>query len=169
MKLNKAKHIVIITMCFFVFCTSCTQKSNTNSSVIEENILSGELLADTIIYSVVIKNRDSLDQWAEKSLSKLNRKRMVDQIFESVYEHQAEAYDYVTEAPMSVSDVKAIEDKEDFSRDKVAKLQFWEAWYYDEEQVVMSKKVLSVLVAYEATTDDGDLLGYKAAFYIKTK
>lgn len=168
--LYKTKHIVVITiMCFVVFCVSCRQKLHSESSRALQNEISGELLADTIIYSVVVKNPDPLDQWTEKCLSRLDRKRMVDQLFESVYDYEAEAFDYITEAPLSVSDVKAIEAKEDFSRDKVAKLQFWETWYYDEKNIVLNKQVLSILVAYEATTDDGSLLGYKAAFYIKTK
>ncbi len=162
------KHIAFIAMCFFLAFQSCKPKPQNKSSHNTDEI-NGELLADTIIYSVVIKNLDSTDYWTEECLSKLNRNKMVDQLFESVYSHQAKVFDYLSDEPISSSDVKAIEQQADFSRDKVGKLQFWESWYYDETQLKMTKKVHSILVAYEVNNQDGELLGYKAAFYIKTK
>ncbi len=60
-----------------------------------------------------------------------------------------------------------LESKKDFSRDHVGQLQFCEAWYMDAETHQMHKEIHSVLVAYEFLTSDGELRGYKAAFYIK--
>jgi len=169
MKISKySKHILFATMCFAAILQACNQ-SGSNSSNTTTELISGELLADTIIYTVEIKNYDPNDHWTKECLSKLDRSKMVDQLFESVYQHKAQAYNYMTEAPMSISEVRAIEEQEGFSRDQVGKLQFWESWYYDEQQQIMTKKVLAILVSYEATTKDGDFLGHKAAFYIKTK
>ena len=64
--------------------------------------------------------------------------------------------------------MKEIENREDFSRDKVGKLQFWESWYFDEKNHVFQKKVHAILIAYEVLTPEGDVRNYKAAFYIKT-
>ena len=68
---------------------------------------------------------------------------------------------------MSVGDIKSLEESEDFTRDRVGKLQFWESWYYDASQQHMTKKVNAILIAYEIRADDGTIRGYKAAFYIK--
>lgn len=162
----KLKHIVFIMMCFIVTTQSCTEK-NKSTSVDEHSRISGTLIADTIIYSVEIKNYNPHDQWKEECLSHLNRKRLVDQLFKSVYKHGAQAYNYITEAPMTIDEVRAIEEQEDFSRDKVSKLQFWESWYYDEKSQQMNKQIHSILVAYEVINDEGTLMGHKAAFYIK--
>nr|WP_321412710.1 hypothetical protein [uncultured Carboxylicivirga sp.] len=167
-KITTLKHILIIAMCFLGLLQACNNPKNSSNSTTNEKI-SGELLADTIIYSVEIKNYDPNDHWKDECLKSLDRKKMVNQLFESVYDHKAQAFNYMTEAPMSISEVKAIEEQEGFSRDQVGKLQFWESWFYDEQQQIMTKKVLSVLVSYEANTDDGVFLGHKAAFYIKLK
>lgn len=156
-------------VCFLLVMASCKPTSSETTSTHQFSKPNGIQVADTIIYSVLIKNNDSLDQWTTHCLSKLDRKKMVDLLFESVYKHDAQAYNYLTEAPMTVAEVKAIEAREDFSRDKVSKLQFWETWHYDASKAAMEKSVLAVLVAYEATNDDGEVLGHKAAFYIKRK
>lgn len=165
-KIKSIGHIALTAMCIFLALQSCTQPNNTGSS--SANDISGELLADTIIYSVVINNLDPTDEWTEECLSQLDRKKMVDMLFESVYSGKVQAFDYITDQEMSISDVKAIENQADFSRDRVGKLQFWESWHYDANNVVMTKNVMSILVAFEITNQEGELLGYKAAFYIKT-
>lgn len=163
----KIKHIIFLMMCFYLALASCTSNNNTSNK--SATPISGQMVADTIIYSVVIKNPNPNDEWTNFSLSKLDRKKLVDALFESVYDNNAQAFNYVSDAPMSASDVKDVENQEDFSRDKVAKLQFWESWYYDEEQALMTKKVHSVLVAYEVRSEQNELLGYKAAFYVNSK
>lgn len=166
-KISPIKHIVFYAMCFVLFLTGCNNQKSTNSS--NNQVYSGECLADTIIYSVVIKNLDPLDTWTEKCLSKLKREKMVDQIFEAIYSHNAVPYNYNNNQELSIADIKNIEAQEEFSRDEVGKLQFWESWYFDKETQRMQKKVHSILVAYAIKTEEGELRGYKAAFYIKMK
>lgn len=161
------KHILFIMMCFVLVIQACKQNTSTSSSFNQTEEINGELVADTIIYSVVIKNTDPSDHWTTECLSHLDRNKLVDQLFESVYKHHAQAYNYLTDTPMSVGEIKAIEEQEDFAREKVGKLQFWESWHYDEKTQSMNKRVHAILVAYEITNDQGELLGYKAAFYIK--
>jgi len=126
-----------------------------------------ELMADSITYTVVVKNRDSLDTWADQRLRGLNHKKLVDDLFDAVYEHKATPYDYYTQHPLSINDIKKLESQEDFSRDRVGQLQFCEGWYLNAETQQMYKQIHSVLIAYEFFSSDGELRGYKAAFYIK--
>lgn len=156
-----------MVVCFFFILSACKQKTATSSTIIQD--APGICIADTIIYPTVIKNPDSLDTWTEHCLSRLERRLFVDQVFDAVYKNQAQAYSYLNNQELSVSDIKALEEQEEFNRDKVAKLQFWETWHFDEEQVIMTKKVHAILLAYEFMTEEGELRGYKAAFYIKMR
>ncbi len=161
------KHIAIGAMCFFLSFQACKQSPSSSK---QNNIATpGICVADTIIYPVLIKNTDPYDTWTEHCLSKLDRAKFVDQLFDAVYSNNAKAYSYNNHQQLSVSEVKAIEAQDDFSREKVAKLQFWETWHFDEQQLIMTKKVHAVLLAYEYLSSDGELLGYKAAFYVKLK
>ncbi len=161
------KHMTFMVVCLFFVLNAC--KQNPSTSVVDSDNVPGICIADTIIYPVVIKNPDSLDLWTEQCLSQLERKKFVDQVFDAVYNHKAQAYSYFNHKELSASDIKAIEEQADFSRDKVAKLQFWETWHFDEQQLIMTKKVHAVLLAYEFLSEDGELRGYKAAFYIKMR
>lgn len=126
-----------------------------------------ELMADSITYTVVVKNRDTLDTWANQRLRGLNHKKLVDDLFNAVYEHEATPYDYYTHQPLTIRDIKKLEKQKDCSRDRVGQLQFCEAWYMNAETHQMHKQIHSVLIAYEYLSADGELRGYKAAFYIK--
>ncbi|MCT4590806.1 MAG: hypothetical protein N4A71_23485 [Carboxylicivirga sp.] len=159
------KHMVVAAMCFFIALQACQQR-NTNSTATHTEI-SGACVADTIIYPVLIKNADPYDTWTEQCLSRLERDKLVNQLFNAVYKHKAKAYNYTTNEELSIADIKEIEEQDDFSRDKVAKVQFWESWHFDEEQLIMTKKVQAILLAYEYLSEEGELRGYKAAFYIK--
>ncbi|MBR8534219.1 hypothetical protein KDU71_01490 [Carboxylicivirga sediminis] len=163
------KHIVVAAMCFFTILQACKQSPSAASGSGSSNEAPGLCLADTIIYPVLIKNNDPYDTWTEQCLSRLERAKFVEQIFDAVYKHKAKAYSYNTHEELSISEVKDIEKQPDFSRDKVAKLQFWETWHFDEQQLIMTKKVQAILLAYEYLSEDGELRGYKAAFYIKLK
>ena len=159
------KHMAIAAMCFFVALQACKQSPKTSS--ISGNDVTGICVADTIIYPVLIKNADPNDTWTEQCLSRLEREKFVDQLFNAVYKHKAKAYSYNNHKELSISEVKDIEQQADFSRDKVAKVQFWETWHFDEQELIMTKKVQAVLLAYEYLSEEGELRGYKAAFYVK--
>ena len=157
---------------FFIFITliivNCSQPAEntaTNSPV----KIPGVMLADTIIYPVVIKNPDSTDTWTDDCLRPLNRAKFTDMVFDAIYNNKAQAYSYLDDKPLSISYIKELEQQENYHRDKVGKLQFWESWYFDAKNQIFTKKVHKILVAYEALTEDGKLRNYRAAFYIKLK
>jgi len=151
-----------------VLISHCTQPAGTlNNS--KQNKIPGVMLADTIIYTVVIKNPDSTDTWTDDCLRPLNRAKLADMVFDAVYNNKAQAYSYLDDKPLSINYIKELEQQENYHRDKVGKLQFWESWYFDEKQQVFTKKVHKILIAYEALTESGELRNYRAAFYIKLK
>jgi hypothetical protein len=132
-----------------------------------ETFSSAHLMADTIFYPVRIKNIDPNDEWADSRLQKLNRKKLVDDIFSSVYDGKATAYHYLTDAPLSIDDIKELEQRDEFVRDNVVELEFRETWWFNATTAKFEKEIISILVAYAVFEDDGNLRGLKAAFYIK--
>jgi hypothetical protein len=155
--------ILFITLAIILI--NCSGGSD--SREIKTGPVPGIMLADTISYPVVIKNPDTTDTWTTECLLPLDRKKLVDMVFDAVYKHKAQAYKYFDDKPMSISEIKDLEKTDEFSRDRVGKLQFWESWYFDEKHQIFTKKVHKILVAYELFTEDGELRNYKAAFYIK--
>lgn len=125
------------------------------------------LIADTIAYPVRIKNINPDDEWADVRLKKLNRKKLVDDIFKSIYDGKATAYNYLTDKAYQIQDIKEMEGRDDFTRDNVVELEFREIWWYNGDKSIFKKKVISILVAYAVFEEGGNLRSMKAGFYIK--
>ena len=171
MKKNTSLYFLPTYLTIFLLITllsfSCQKQANKTTSGPTFDLADMELMADSITYTVVVKNRDSLDTWADQRLSGLNHKKLIDDLFDAVYEHEATPYDYYTHQPLSISDIKKLENQKDYTRDRVGQLQFCETWYLNAETHQMHKQIHSVLIAYEYLSSDGEVRGYKAAFYIK--
>jgi hypothetical protein len=124
------------------------------------------VIADSISYGVVIRNKDSSNIWREKWLSRLKRDSLVDWLFNAVYDRELKAYDYFTEEPMSIREVKKIEKKDEFKRSQIGKVQFEEVWYFDPDNYRMVKSVNSIMLAYESYRRDSTFRGYKPVFKV---
>jgi len=123
------------------------------------------VIADTIITDVVIKN-PGIDEWTDFCLRNLDKKILVDDLFKDVYSGELIAHDFFNDNILNIDEVKAIENDPEFSRDKIAKVQFEESWSYNEENNTMVKKVHSIMLAYEIYHSDGEFKGYKPAFKV---
>lgn len=156
----------LFVLMIIVMVISCSQPT-TKPKIVSNKDIPGMMLADTIIYPVVIKNPDSTDTWTDYCLKPLDRTKLTDMVFDAIYNNRAQAYSYFENKPLSIAYIKELEQQENYSRNRVGKLQFWESWYFDEKQQIFTKKVHKILVAYEALTEDGKLRDYRAAFYIK--
>lgn len=127
-----------------------------------------QVIADTIVNDVVIKNPDE-DEWTDYCLRKLDKTTLVNEIFKSVYDGKLIPYEFFHNKPLTINDIKDLEKDPEFSRDKIAKVQFEEAWYYDPVNQKMTKKVHSIMFAYEVYNSLGDIKGYKPAFKVYFK
>ena len=125
------------------------------------------VMADTIQYSVDIMPNDGEQPWAKEQVKQLDRRLLIDQLFESVYRHRAKAYSFSDNRLLSLEEVKEMEINESHDRDLAARLHFWECWRYNTQGVLFEKRVLKVMIAYEARTDEGELKGYKAGIVIE--
>ena len=171
-------HLLIFGISFFVLF-SCAEKESekkiekktdykalqTENYKSNLNIDSAMLIANPIIIDVPIKSTSG-QEWEEKALENVAELEFVDTIFKAVYQGRVKAYNYFTDMEMSIEEVKALEKEEEFSRDRISKIQFIENWYFDSKNMKMSKKVFSFMISYEVYNNQGEIRGYKPAFKI---
>lgn len=165
------KNIYVIILLVLIFSACKKTETRWNYLIPPADTLRTDykIIADTISYGVVIENRDSTDIWREKWLSHLKKDSLVDRIFKAVYNRELTAYDYFTEEPLSIKDIKKLEDTEEFNRSLIGKIQFEEIWYFDPKELSMVKSVKSIMMAYEVYRQDSTFRGYKPAFKVYLK
>jgi len=164
MKFITKSWLLIVIVSFIFGC-----KPKTNQQVIYfDTAETFTVLADTIISDVVIKNPTE-DEWTDYTLRYLDKKTLVNQIFDAVYKKQLIPYDFFKNTELTIEQVKEIESDPDFSRDKIGKVQFEEKWYYDTKNNTMIKKVHSIMLAFELYNAEGEVKGYKPTFKVYFK
>jgi hypothetical protein len=126
----------------------------------------GILVADRIIQDIIIRNTDPDNAWTEESLKGMQQESLVDTIFNMVYSQRAIAFDFDTNEKLTVKQVKQIEKKAGFSRERIGKIQFTESWYLNPDKVTMTKKVSSLVLGYETFDSQGEFRGYLPVFRI---
>lgn len=152
----------------FIICITSTNCTNTKEKhiIINDNISTATQIADTIIYDVLLQSPDPDDEWINYTLKNVKTHELVDFVFEAVYEKKAEAFHYYTNEKFSIEEVKQIEEDPEFSRDKIAKVQFVEEWLLDEENMNMYKRIHSIMLGYVVKDEEGNIRGYKPTFRI---
>ena len=163
-KILKVLLLVFLVQILFVSCYN-SDKPATIEAISDKNI-DAILLADTIIYDVLIKNPDPENEWTDYCLQNLDKDKLISFVFEGVYNGKFQAYHYYTNKKLSISKVKKIENDPAFSRDAIAKIQFVERWVVDKNNFRLLKQVHSIMLGYEALNSDGEIKGYKPTFRI---
>ncbi len=159
------KQCILITLLIYLFVTGCNKTSERTiivNSLLE--IRAENIIADTIIYSVIIRNFDKNDTWAEERLKYTQADKIISTIFDKVYEGKIQAYDYFTNSPLSIEQIKKLENFEDFSRDLIQELQFEEIWFMNDQVDWFHKEVLSINMGYAVYNSDGTQRGLKPVF-----
>lgn len=162
------KHILKNTtyiLALLLLLAGCNQPSTEIPKVTIDHESNYQIIADTIITDVVIKNPDD-DEWTEYCLRNLNKEQFIDELFRLVYNGELKPRNFFTEEPMTIDEVKEIEQNEDYRRENIGKVQFEEAWYFDPVKKQMIKKIHSIMVAYELFDSNGDIKGYKPVFKV---
>lgn len=145
----------------FVGVISCTPKKS-GSVFIDPSIS----VADTIVYEALIHNTDVSETWKSDWLKGLDKEKLVNQLFESIYNKKVKVVDYDTKVPMTTEQVQEWESNN--PRSAIGKLQFTETWGWDVHEGRFLKRVIAILPAYEAFNEDGSLRGYKAGIQVLT-
>ena len=125
------------------------------------------VIANPISYDVAtkcyIKNDDG---WDEQRVAHTNTVAIANAIFQAVYKGRLTAYDYFTEQPMTIDQVKSLEKNN--KRKEIGKLMFTENWYFSEKTLTFTKKIEAVTLGYEIIDKSTqELHGFKPAFMVK--
>jgi len=163
---------ILIIILIIAGITTCKQQTSEPSvtgktkTLIDTTLLTFQPIAESIRYDVIIKNPDPADEWTETCLKGLDRKKLVYEVYKAIYAKKVKAYDYYTDDPMSVKQVKEIEKQAESDGAEVAKVQFLEDWFFDPVTFNLYKKVHFIMLAYELLDEKGNVRSYKAAFYV---
>ena len=121
------------------------------------------VIANPIICQFNVKNYVPDDDWTEECLAHTNVDALAACIFQAVIKGRLKAYDFITEQPLSVADIKKI-DKER-PRGTIGQIQFEEEWFYDEKECRLYKKVNALTWGYEKQKGTNEY-GFVAAFRV---
>lgn len=124
------------------------------------------VLADTIVYDVIVKNSNPDDKWQEECLRQFHRKAFIDELFNAAYKNKIKIYDFFTGEIIPPDQLKKIEKQDDYNRDAIGEIRFTEQWYYNPAKNQFNKKILSLVLAYQVFNSDGTSRGYKPVFKI---
>jgi hypothetical protein len=158
---------ILLLMVFAVSCCNSNKPSpraDTHKMIPDSGL--GILVAENIIQDIIIKNPDPDNAWAEEGLKGMHRQALVDSIFLMVYTRKAIAFDFETHEKLTIRQIKALEDRPDFSREKIGKIQFVESWYLHTGNLVMTKRVSSMVLGYETYDSQGEFRGYLPVFRV---
>ncbi len=162
------KYLYLILFIGALTFTGCKQnKTHEPPLVIRVDSFYGSIIADTIIYDVIIKNPDPDDLWTSECLKKIHHSTLIDSLFHLVYTKQAVAYDLYSNEPLKIKDVKRMENEENFQRNQIGKIQFTERWYFDVSTQQFQKEVISIVLGHELYNDEGFVRGYKPVYKLK--
>lgn len=125
-----------------------------------------KIIADTIIYDVILRNIDTSDVWEAECLQYVDQKSLIDYLFDGIYSKRFVAVEFMGDKILSIDDVKSIENGDGFSRKLVSKVQFKERWYIDSSGN-FQKQIISYTLGIEAYSKQNSFLGHKALFVVK--
>lgn len=163
------KQIIFSILIISLFIVGCQEKREYKIGE-KPAITSENLVADTIIYSVLIQNFDEFDLWADERLKNTNHKKIIETIFDQAYKGTIDVYDYFSNKKLSIDDIKKIESSKEYSRDIINELQFTEVWYMDTKAQWFYKEIISITLGYPVyDTYSGEQRGLKAVFKFKLK
>ncbi len=164
--MRKLISLLIFLPYFFVGCSKTDKPKSTNT----KQSLSGDIavIADTIVYDVILRNIDTSDVWEAECLQYLNQKSLVNYLIDGVYNGKFIAMEFMGDKVLSIDDVKAIEQESGFSRDRVSKVQFRERWFIDSAGN-FQKQIINYTLGIEVYSKQNTFLGHEALFVVKPK
>jgi len=152
-----------------VALSGCNKRETRVKKIVvsDSNLGVDDIIADTISYSVAIVAHDTTDLWMAERLKHVKANELVEDIFEKVYSGQIDAFDYFTGKKLTIKDVREIESRPDYSRDRIEEIVFEETWLFSAEQLIFHKEVHSMVLGYGVYADDGHRRGLKPVFRVK--
>ena len=157
------KNFKFIIISLFVIFSAC--KQDEEKIEIKNTVSQGAKIADSIMYIANVKNANPadayyMDEWLKGA--KINE--LANKVFKAVYDGKLKPYSYITGKEMTIEEVKELDTE--YSRKNIGQILFTEDWYFDEENLQMTKTVNSLMLAYFTFDDDGSVKGNKAGIRV---
>lgn len=166
--MNNKLNILIVLLLLNGACRKPEIPADVKNGPVTADSALGLVVADTIIYDVLIHNPNPDDAWAAHCLKGLNHRLLIDNIFEMVYAGKISAYNHETREKLTPKQVEKIESAAGFSRDNIGMIQFMEVWYLNPVKITVTKEVLSMVLGYNYFAPDGERF-HKALFRVEMK
>ncbi len=160
------KLLILVIALSLIFACNESGKDNEKKKKVEIEVRKGNfytseldssadaiVLADTIRYSVTIKNPDPEDYWTEADIRRMDELALANIIFNAIYNKRLTAYDFFDNTPMTVKQVKELEQEN--PRSTIGRMLFEEEWYFDENNLQFGKKINAIMLAYQKISADG--------------
>ncbi|WP_421920600.1 hypothetical protein [Marinifilum sp.] len=141
----------LITSGLFLF--SCQNKTESLPTKAQ-----GELIADPIIYEVIVKNPNPDDEWLNECLENTNSSFLIKEILNAVNKGDLKAYDYYDNHLLTQKEIKNIIEENELNT-RTGKIQFEENWYWDKDQLKLLKEVKKLMFGFEIYDASGKLHG----------
>jgi len=177
----------ILFFLFFVILIGCNQSQKTENNDVATDSIDNYIhpntktfyqtttddqsivVAETIVYDVVIQNSQYGNEWQNECsyytfATNVDAEAIANIIFQAVYEGRLIPYAIMRDGTMSIEEVRALE--KEYKRNSIAKLEFTETWYFNENTLQMSKKISEIAFGYERLTKEGEIKSYNPAFKI---
>lgn len=162
--------IILCSLFGLIFLSACHNKNSENVSTplsFEPDSASEIIIADTIIYEVIIQNPNPGNEWNNERLQGLNRSALIDHIFDMILTEKIRAFNHETNEKLTPRQVQKMESDKKFSRDDISMIQFTEVWYLNPDMASMTKKVISMVLGKNFYTSDGELFGYEPVLSVE--
>ena len=156
---------ILVILAILSSCRQNSADSNAPATTPSNESQEGILVAEKIIYDVIVKAEKD-DPWLKEMVEGYNDKEFVDGIFESVYAGKVRLSDYHSGKELDIKDIKKLESLDEYSRDRIGKIQFTEDWYFIPSSHSIQKKIRSIVFGYRIDPDDLNRTAYLAAFRI---
>ncbi len=168
---------IIMFLIVGMFLVSCSRKKPEQTKkkvqivyLVKSPDSSAQIVADSIIYSVVVKAPDSTDPWLLQSLQYTKPTKLLDLILHDIYTGKLVAYSYPAwvsfhkKVPIPPDSVRAMVNR--IGEKRIGKIEFVERWFYSPKTHTFYKQVLEMTFGYEIYKKNGQLKGYSPLFKI---
>ena len=159
-----------------LFLCSCESQQPTAQEEAEGVVLAENFRSES---SISVPKEDEI--W----IGSFDNMRLVDAVFDAIYEGRVVAYDLLNN-PMSQAEIKELEHSIDtafienfetgeieeaiitneLDRTDIVKIFLREDWIFNEEEFSMDKDVVSMTLTTAKFDNDGNMMGYQALFTV---
>ncbi len=179
MKIFTLPAMVAVCICLLSACGNNSKDNNNGDTIITEKIE----------YPVFIKSpyEEENGDWWKENIETSKRTDFVKMLMDWAYSGKVGAYDFLTNEPLTVEQVKAIGNESDtlhinkttppydeidtvitqkLDFQLIQKIKFLEEWSYNLNDHTISKKVLGIAPTVATYDENSELKGYRPLFWL---